>query len=64
MRYRSSIPTMLLLFCTYYFLKSRFGNVPVAILPFVPFKLVTTLTHRGLTGPDVECSVSAPLSSL
>jgi hypothetical protein len=48
---------MVMLFLCGFLLKHRYGNVPVALLPFVPFKVATMLTHRGLLGPETECSV-------
>lgn len=36
---------------------SRWTSVPVAMLPFVPLRIVQNLSHRGLEGDDVtQCS--------
>ena len=38
-------------------LNKLYANVPVAKLPFVPFRLISGITHRGLEGEDfTECS--------
>ena len=38
---------------------SYFEGIPVARLPFEPFKLISGLTHYGLQGTDMhECSMT------
>ena len=38
-------------------LNKYFAGVPVAKLPFVPFRLISGITHRGLEGDDLtDCS--------
>ncbi|KAI9146435.1 integral membrane protein DUF106-domain-containing protein [Paraphysoderma sedebokerense] len=50
---RSTIVVSVVLIGVFSFLSSKFAGVPVAKLPFVPFLLVSGLSHRGLEGDDM-----------
>ncbi|KAL3533973.1 hypothetical protein ACH5RR_007494 [Cinchona calisaya] len=47
------------LFMVFGFLNSLFEGKTVAKLPFVPFKIVQKMSHRGLSGDDMtDCSMA------
>ena len=54
---RGSILTSIIVVAIISILGGIYENTPVARLPFDPFSLLQSLTHRGLLGTDMnECS--------
>lgn len=57
MKMKSTILVTLFLIVTMSTLGNMYQGIPVARLPFEPFSLLQSMTHRGLVGDDItECS--------
>jgi len=57
MKMKSTVFTSLLFMGTMYYMKRAFEGFVVARLPFEPFSIVSSLSHRGLDGDDMnDCS--------
>ena len=57
MKMKSTLMIGLFLVVTMSSLGNYFHGIPVAKLPFTPFSLIRSMTHRGLGGEDyTECS--------
>jgi hypothetical protein len=65
MRMYSLIFFSIFMLVLYQYLKSAYAEVVVAKLPFVPFDLLTRMSHSGLTTTDMtDCSFVRALLSL
>jgi calcium load-activated calcium channel len=57
MKFKSTILVTVLMVVTVSSMGNQFQGKPVARLPFEPFSLLTSISHRGLVGDDfTECS--------
>ena len=57
MKFKSTFIIGIFMLFTISQLNKYFKGIPVAKLPFVPFRLISGITHRGLEGDDyTECS--------
>lgn len=57
MKMKSTILVTIFMIATMSSLSNMFEGIAVARLPFVPFSLMQSVTHRGLVGEDLtECS--------
>ena len=57
LKMKSTVLVSIFMIVTLSSLGNYFDGRPVARLPFVPFSLLTSITHRGLIGDDLtECS--------
>lgn len=57
MKLSSNIVAAVAFFFLYRNVAARWTGVPVAILPFVPLRLVQNISHRGLEGDNLrQCS--------
>lgn len=57
MKFKSTILVTVLMIVTVSSMGNHFQGRPVARLPFEPFSLLTSISHRGLVGDDfTECS--------
>ncbi|XP_055809184.1 uncharacterized protein LOC129877683 [Solanum dulcamara] len=58
-KFKSGFVVAVVLFMVFGFLNSLFEGKVVAKLPFVPFRLVQKMSHRGLPGDDMtDCSMA------
>ncbi|CAN4118444.1 unnamed protein product [Withania somnifera] len=58
-KFKSGFVVAVVLFMVFGFLNSLFEGKVVAKLPFVPFRLVQKMSHRGLQGEDTtDCSMA------
>ncbi|KAF3619596.1 hypothetical protein FXO38_32861 [Capsicum annuum] len=58
-KFKSGFVVAFVLFMVFGFLNSLFEGKVVAKLPFVPFRLVQKMSHRGLPGDDMtDCSMA------
>ncbi|KAK4725507.1 hypothetical protein R3W88_028286 [Solanum pinnatisectum] len=58
-KFKSGFVVAVVLFMVFGFLNSVFEGKVVAKLPFVPFRLVQKMSHRGLPGDDMtDCSMA------
>ncbi|CAN4109106.1 unnamed protein product [Withania somnifera] len=58
-KFKSGFVVAVVLFMVFGFLNSLFEGKVVAKLPFVPFRLVQKMSHRGLQGDDMtDCSMA------
>lgn len=53
MKMRSTIATSIGFFLLYRSVATSYGGIVIARLPFVPFKMLQSFTHRGLSDEDV-----------
>lgn len=53
MKMRSTIATSIGFFMLYRSVATSYGGIVIARLPFVPFKMLRSFTHRGLPEEDV-----------
>jgi uncharacterized membrane protein (DUF106 family) len=57
LKMKSTILVTIFMIVTMGSLGNYYQGVPVARLPFTPFSLLSSITHRGLVGDDyTECS--------
>jgi hypothetical protein len=52
--FRLSIINLILLLGSYQVLLTAYEGMVIARLPFVPFNIFTGITHRGLSGEDMQ----------
>ncbi|WOG91687.1 hypothetical protein DCAR_0310937 [Daucus carota subsp. sativus] len=58
-KFKSGAVVALILFVVFKFLSNLFEGKAVAKLPFVPFKIVQKMSHRGLEGEDfTDCAMA------
>ncbi|XP_074379814.1 uncharacterized protein LOC141720991 [Apium graveolens] len=58
-KFKSGAVVALILFVVFRFLSNLFEGKAVAKLPFVPFKIVQKMSHRGLEGDDyTDCAMA------
>ncbi|KAG5583588.1 hypothetical protein AABB24_018001 [Solanum stoloniferum] len=58
-KFKSGFVVAVVLFMVFGFLNSLFEGKVVAKLPFIPFRLVQKMSHRGLPGDDMtDCSMA------
>ncbi|XP_060177530.1 uncharacterized protein LOC132607536 [Lycium barbarum] len=58
-KFKSGFVVAVVLFMVFGFLNSLFEGKVVAKLPFIPFKIVQKMSHRGLPGDDMtDCSMA------
>ncbi|OIT31258.1 PREDICTED: calcium load-activated calcium channel-like [Nicotiana attenuata] len=58
-KFKSGFVVAIVLFMVFAFLNSLFEGKVVAKLPFVPFRIVQKMSHRGLPGNDMtDCSMA------
>jgi calcium load-activated calcium channel len=54
MKFKTNIASSLAFFVLYRYVSSSYSGTVVARLPFLPFKMLSNFTHRGIDGDDLH----------